>query len=117
MLPTARTCTRARISWRRMTDPAQVTLAVVSWNTRALLARCLDSVAQEVAGGRVEAWVVDNASSDGSAEMVAEEYPWARLCALADNVGFGRAVNLVAERSESPWLAIANADTALRPGA
>ena len=100
-----------------MTGPAQVTLAVVSWNTRELLARCLDSVAEEVASGRVEAWVVDNASSDGSAELVRDSYPWARLCALGENVGFGPAVNLVAGRTASPWLAIANADVAPRPGA
>src|SRR4051794_34820680 len=94
-----------------------VTLVVVSWNTRALLARCLDSVASEVQGGRVEAWVVDNASRDGSADLVRERYPWARLEALEENIGFGPAVNLAAERTSTPWLAIANADVALRPGA
>ena len=100
-----------------MAEVAQVTLAVVSWNTRALLARCLESVADEVARGRVEAWVVDNASADGSADLVRERYPWARLCALESNEGFGRAVNLVAARTGGTWLAIANADVALRPGA
>ena len=94
-----------------------VTLAVVSWNTRDLLARCLDSVASEVARGRIETWVVDNASSDGSAELVRDGYPGARLLALSENRGFGSAVNLVAEQTTSPWLAIANADVALRPGA
>ena len=100
-----------------MSPGAHVTLAVVSWNTRDLLARCLDSVAGEVEDGRVEAWVVDNASSDGSAELVRDGYGWARLLALDENPGFGAAVNLVAERTASPWLAIANADVALRPGA
>jgi N-acetylglucosaminyl-diphospho-decaprenol L-rhamnosyltransferase len=95
----------------------EVTLAVVSWNTRALLARCLDSVAGEAESGRVEAWVVDNASTDGSAAMVREEFPWVQLCALEENVGFGAAVNLAAGRTATPWLAIANADVALRPGA
>ncbi len=95
----------------------EITLAVVSWNTRELLSRCLDSVGPEVERGRVEAWVVDNASNDGSAERVRAAYPWARLLALGENRGFGPAVNLVAERTSAPWLAIANADVALRPGA
>lgn len=94
-----------------------VTIAVVSWNTRELLARCLDSLAPEVADGRAEVWVVDNASSDGSPELVAQEFGWARLIASRENLGFGRAVNLVAARTSSPWLVTANADVALRPGA
>lgn len=94
-----------------------VTVAVVSWNTRELLARCLGSLAEEAGRGRVEVWVVDNASTDGSPEMVAERYPWARLVASPENLGFGRAINLVAGRTQSPWLATANADVALRPGA
>jgi GT2 family glycosyltransferase len=65
----------------------------------------------------VEAWVVDNASTDASAELVRERYGWAQLIASDKNVGFGSAVNLVAERTSSPWLAIANADVRLQPGA
>lgn len=97
--------------------PAPVTVAVVSWNTRELLARCLDSLAPEVEAGRVDAWVVDNASSDGSARLVSESYPWATLVAAERNLGFGAAVNLVARRTSSEWIAPANADIALTPGA
>jgi N-acetylglucosaminyl-diphospho-decaprenol L-rhamnosyltransferase len=91
-----------------------VAVAVVSWNTRELLRECLrsfDGVAE------AELWVVDNASSDGSAAMVRDEFPAVRLEALAANVGFGPAVNLVASRTSAPWIAPANADVALRPGA
>lgn len=62
-------------------------------------------------------WVVDNASSDGSADMVRERFGWVELVASQDNLGFGAAVNLVAERSESEWIAPANADVAPEPGA
>lgn len=96
-------------------EPA-VTVAVVSWNTRELLARCLESLAPAAASGRCEVWVVDNASSDGSAELVRARFPWAQLIASGVNLGFGRAVNLVAARTAAPWLLIANADVALRPG-
>jgi N-acetylglucosaminyl-diphospho-decaprenol L-rhamnosyltransferase len=95
---------------------APVTVAVVSWNTLELLRACLRSLEPEAQAGRATVWVVDNASSDGSAEMVRSEFPSAQLLASADNLGFGPAVNLVAERTASPWLAIANADTELFPG-
>jgi N-acetylglucosaminyl-diphospho-decaprenol L-rhamnosyltransferase len=97
--------------------PAPVTIAIVSWNTRELLARCLESLVPEVERGRAEVWVVDNASGDGSAEMVAERFGWARLVASQENLGFGRAINLVARQTRSPWIATANADIALHPGA
>jgi GT2 family glycosyltransferase len=95
----------------------QVSIAVVSWNTRDLLRRCLESFASEVDSGRCELWVVDNASSDGSAEMVREEFPWVRLEASQENLGFGPAINRVANLTSAPWIGIANADIALLPGA
>jgi N-acetylglucosaminyl-diphospho-decaprenol L-rhamnosyltransferase len=97
-------------------EPA-VSVAIVSWNTRDLLARCLTSLGAEVEAGRAEVWVVDNASSDGSAELVRERFGWATLVASPENLGFGAAVNLVARRTSSEWIAAANADVALRPGA
>jgi glycosyltransferase involved in cell wall biosynthesis len=104
-----------------MTVPAPgappVTVAVVSFDTRALLLRCLDSLEPEADAGRVQVWVVDNSSSDGSAAAARERAPWARILEPGENLGFGRAVNLVAAQTGSPWLACANADVALEPGA
>jgi GT2 family glycosyltransferase len=94
-----------------------VTIAIVSWNTRDLLARCLDSLAPEVERGMAEVWVVDNASSDGSPDLVRDRYDWVHLIASEENLGFGKALNLVAEQTSSEWIATANADIALRPGA
>jgi N-acetylglucosaminyl-diphospho-decaprenol L-rhamnosyltransferase len=95
----------------------EVSVAIVSWNTRDLLRRCLQSFADEVDSGRCELWVVDNASSDGSAEMVAADFPWVRLEASKENLGFGPAINLVARQTNTPWFGVANADIALQPGA
>jgi N-acetylglucosaminyl-diphospho-decaprenol L-rhamnosyltransferase len=95
----------------------QISVAVVSWNTRELLDHCLRSIEPDFRAGLAEAWVVDNASTDGSAELVRNSHPWARLLVAPENLGFGRAVNLVAERTRTPWLAPANADIALTPGA
>jgi GT2 family glycosyltransferase len=98
-------------------DQPAVAVAVVSWNTRALLDRCLRSLQPEAERGLVEVWVVDNASGDGSAELVRERFPWARLIASGENLGFGRAVNLVAGRTGGKWIAATNADIAVHPGA
>jgi GT2 family glycosyltransferase len=94
-----------------------VTLAVVSWNTQSLLAECLESLREDAFAGFVEAWVVDNASSDGSAELVRTRFPWAKLIASTENLGFGRAVNEVANRTSSDWIVPANADVRLSAGA
>jgi len=91
-----------------------VAVAVVSWNTRDLLRDCLRSLAGE---SLAEVWVVDNASQDGSAAMVAQEFPSVRLVASERNLGFGPAVNLVAAQTAAPWIAPANADVELRPSA
>src|SRR5256885_1304444 len=101
----------------RETASAEVAIVVVSWNTRDLLARCLDSLKPEVERGRAQVWVVDNASADGSADLVRERFGWVNLIASDENLGFGRAVNLAAERSSSDWIVAANADIAVRPGA
>lgn len=94
-----------------------MTLAVVSWNTRELLAACLRSLLPDAEAGRAEVWIVDNGSSDGSVDMVRERFPWTHLVVAERNLGFGPAVNLVAERTSSLWLAAANADIEPLPGA
>jgi len=94
-----------------------VAVAVVSWNTRELLRGCLESLEADAEAGLAEVWVVDNASSDGSADMVRSDFGWAHLLTLDENVGFGPAVNRVAARSDAAWIAPANADVAVEPGA
>jgi N-acetylglucosaminyl-diphospho-decaprenol L-rhamnosyltransferase len=96
---------------------AEVAVAIVSWNTRELLRACLESLRPDVESGLATIRVVDNGSEDGSPEMVAAEFGWAELIEPGENLGFGRAVNLAAERSSEPWIAPANADLVFEPGA
>ena len=96
---------------------AKVAVAVVSWNTRDLLVDCLESLAANAQSGLAEVWVVDNASSDGSPELVRERFPWVRLVASTQNLGFGAAVNRVASQTRSEWVAPSNADVRLAPDA
>jgi GT2 family glycosyltransferase len=96
---------------------APVTVAVVSHDTRELLLRCLASLADDVREGRVRVIIVDTASSDGSAAAARAAAPWAEIVQPGVNLGFGAAVNRAAAMSSSAWLAAANADVELRPGA
>lgn len=94
-----------------------VTAIVVSWNTRDLLLRCLASLRSEVDARRLEVWVVDNGSTDGSAEAARSFASWVHVLEPRLNLGFGPAVNLAAARTEGDWLLAANADVAMEPGA
>lgn len=88
----------------------RVSVIVVSWNTRELLRRCLQSVEAASTPDEVEVFVVENASSDGSAEMVASEFPGVRLIVNRENVGFARANNQAIESASGDYLLLLNPD-------
>ncbi len=92
---------------------AHLAVIVVSWNTCALLAESLASVAEATAGLDVEAIVVDNASTDGSAAMVRADFPTVRLLVNATNVGFARANNLGVAATDAALLLLLNSDARL----
>lgn len=90
-------------------------IAIVNWNTRALLLACLESVRAHAP--HAEVWVVDNASHDGSAAAVRAEFPDVRLIENAENVGFARANNQVIEAASTEFVWLLNSDTEIAPGA
>lgn len=92
-----------------MTD---VSVVIVSYNTRDMILRCLDSLERSRTDDvKFEVVVVDNASHDGSADAVATAFPAVRLVRLTDNVGWGRGVNRGAEISDADYLLLLNPDT------
>jgi GT2 family glycosyltransferase len=100
-----------------MSDPRRPTVEalIVSYNTRALLMECLASLeAHRPAGGiDLSVAVCDNASTDGSADLVASRFPQVRLMRQAENIGFARANNLLAGSSSADYLLLLNPDTVL----
>src|SRR5207247_6342929 len=94
---------------------------VLSWNTRELLQRCLASLFQHGPGPdpgmRLEVIVVDNASHDGSADLVAREFPQARLVRNQRNEGYARGNNQGLALARAPLVLLLNSDTEVRPGA
>lgn len=89
-----------------------VSVVIVSYNTRELTLRCLrELIASRTPEARFDITVVDNASSDGSAEAIAEHFPEVRLLRLSENVGWGRGVNRGAVASDGEYLLLLNPDT------
>jgi N-acetylglucosaminyl-diphospho-decaprenol L-rhamnosyltransferase len=93
-----------------------LSIVIVSYNTREMLRACLNSLTDGTRGLDVETFVVDNASPDGSAEMVRAEFAGVRLFANADNAGFTRANNQALRLSTGRHVVILNPDTEAEPG-
>ncbi len=91
----------------------QLSVIIVSWNVRDHLRRCLQSIKEQTQGLEYEVIVVDNASNDGSVEMVAQEFPEVKLIASNTNLGFGKANNRGAELASGEVLFVLNDDTVL----
>lgn len=94
--------------------PPDVSVVVVSYNTAALLADCLRAL-EASAGAVPEVFVVDNNSHDGSADMVARDFPWVRLVRNPDNRGFAAANNLAIPQARGRHLLLLNPDTVVEP--
>jgi N-acetylglucosaminyl-diphospho-decaprenol L-rhamnosyltransferase len=94
-----------------------LSIVIVSWNVKELLAACLASVCRSLQGTEYEVLVVDNASFDGSQEMVRERFPHVRLMSNADNRGFAAANNQALAETHGRYVVLLNPDTELRDDA
>jgi N-acetylglucosaminyl-diphospho-decaprenol L-rhamnosyltransferase len=91
-----------------------LSIVVVNWNTCNLLHQNLSSIFQTLTGSEFEVIVVDNASSDGSVEMVQTEFPQVRIIQNRENVGFARANNQAIRQSYGRYLFLLNSDAVLK---
>jgi hypothetical protein len=94
-----------------------LSVIIVSFNCRGELAACLDSLPAGAGGLALETIVVDNASRDGAARMVAERFPQVRLVANERNRGFAAANNQGLAMASGRCVLFLNPDTLVRPGA
>jgi GT2 family glycosyltransferase len=94
-----------------------VSIILVSWNTRDLLLACMDSLPGAAGALHADVWVVDNGSADGSVAAVRDRFPTAHLIENARNVGFAAANNQAIVVSRGRYALLLNSDTVPRPGA
>lgn len=92
------------------TNKFDLSIGIINYNTRELLAQCLDSIDKDSFRAEYEIIVVDNASLDNSAKMVETNYPLVNLVENDKNIGYAGAVNQMIKKSRGNYLLILNAD-------
>ena len=92
-----------------------VSIIIVSWNTKDFLLRCIESVAANTSGVDYEIWIVDNASVDGSIPAIREAFPTVNIIGNSQNFGFGNANNQGINASAGRFVLLLNSDTRVCP--
>lgn len=90
---------------------SELAISIVSWNTREMLRVCLHSLRRYCRQGHTRVIVIDNASKDGTPDMIRNEFPEVQLIESGGNLGFGKAHNLVRQHSNEPHILFLNPDT------
>lgn len=98
-------------------DSTALDVVIVSYRCEGLLRDCLASLGEHPAEGGMAVEVVDNASGDGTAEMVEREFPEVRVTRAGANLGFSAANNLAIRGGEAPYVLVLNPDTRICAGA
>jgi GT2 family glycosyltransferase len=93
-----------------------VSIIIVNWNGRDLLARCLQCVETTIKQACYEIIVVDNGSTDGSQEMLKRDFPQVKRIENTSNVGFARANNQAMEISQGRYVLLLNSDAFVKDG-
>lgn len=94
-----------------------LTVQIVNWNAREHLRQSLRSILEHPPHLEYEILVLDNASWDGSAQMIEKEFPQVRLLVSEQNLGFSKGHNLLAKGAQGRYLFLLNPDTLVMPGA
>jgi GT2 family glycosyltransferase len=96
-----------------MAAQIDVSFIIVNWNTKDLVLQCIDSLFQKQGNYTQEIIVVDNASSDGSADAIKTKYPEMQLIQNSQNLGFAKANNIGIKKSTGKYLCLVNSDIQL----
>lgn len=95
----------------------QISVVIVNWNAGDELLACLSTLREHPPSRPWEVIVVDNASSDGSADGVRREFPWVRLIENSDNRGLAAANNQAMLLARGQWIVVSNPDVLYQSGA
>lgn len=93
-----------------------LSIIILSFNTKDITQRCLQKLelskkyGEKRLGNKIEVIVLDNASSDGSLQMLKQEFPWVKLIASKINTGFSKGNNIAMKKSKNPFILLLNSD-------
>lgn len=93
-----------------------LTVVILSFNTKDITGRCLGKLkiakdyCEDKLKNRVQVIVLDNGSSDGSAQTIKSDCPWVKLIVSKINLGFSKGNNVVIKQSKSPYILLLNSD-------
>jgi GT2 family glycosyltransferase len=93
-----------------------ISVVIVGWNARHYLELCLESLAEAPPSRTTEILVVDNASSDGSAEMIEARFPHVKVIRSTENLGFAKGNNVGIRQCRGRYIALVNPDVIVLPG-
>jgi len=93
-----------------------ISVVIVAWNAKHYLELCLESLEKSPPRRSIETLVVDNASADGTGEMVKTRFPWVKLIRSDENLGFSRGNNLAIRQCQGRYIALVNPDVIVLPG-
>lgn len=95
---------------------ADISVVIVGWNAKHYLELCLESLAKAPPRRSLEVFVVDNASTDGSVEMIEAKFPWVKLIKSTENLGFAKGNNVAIRQCQGRYIALVNPDVIVFPG-
>lgn len=98
-------------------QPVEVSVLIVSYNTRALTAKAIETLYATTKGISFETILWDNASEDGSADYIREHFPQVRVVASKENLGFSAGNNAAAKLAVGEWILLLNPDTEVHENA
>src|ERR1035441_2337274 len=93
-----------------------ISVVIVGWNAKHYLELCLESLAAAPPRRNMEIIVVDNASADGSAEMIESQFPHVKLIRSNENLGFAKGNNVAIRQCSGRYIALVNPDVIVFPG-
>jgi GT2 family glycosyltransferase len=93
-----------------------ISIVIVGWNAKHYLGLCLESLEQAPPSRSMETFVVDNASTDGSVEMIETRFPWVKVIKSVENLGFAKGNNLAIRECQGRYIALVNPDIIVFPG-
>lgn len=92
-----------------------LSIIIVSYNTKELLANCLESISAASKSISTETFIVDNSSQDGTASYIPKNFSWVKFIENKKNLGFSKANNIAIKKAKGKYILILNPDTKLLP--